>query len=243
MGKSVVYLPQCHSTNDELSNLAKKSDIKEGTVLYTGYQTKGKGQRGNKWVAEPHKNVLMSIFLRPGKIKLSNQYFLNLIIGLAAIEVLDQLVDTPKYLKWPNDIYIRENKIGGSLIESSVKEKNLETVVVGIGLNVNQNGIPVPKATSIFLETNRFYDIEDVIEKLLCKIEEWYDKLLREDFLEIKSQYYQRLMWFNDIHEYESDSVRFKGKITGIDEYGRLLVETINGLRRTFRIKEVEFIK
>ncbi|MDE0470386.1 MAG: biotin--[acetyl-CoA-carboxylase] ligase, partial [Ekhidna sp.] len=159
------------------------------------------------------------------------------------IEVLDQLVDSPKYLKWPNDVYIGESKLGGILIESNVKEKTLETAVVGIGLNVNQSDIPVPKATSILLETNRFNDVQHIIEKVLCKIEEWYDKLLREAFLEIKSQYYRRMMWFNDIHEYESDSGRFKGKITGIDEYGRLLIETIGGSRKTFNIKEVKFIK
>ena len=159
------------------------------------------------------------------------------------IEVLDQLVDSPKYLKWPNDVYIGESKLGGILIESNVKEKTLETAVVVIGLNVNQSNIPVPKATSILLETNRFNDVQHIIEKVLCKIEEWYDKLLREAFLEIKSQYYRRMMWFNDIHEYESDSGRFKGKITGIDEYGRLLIETIGGSRKTFNIKEVKFIK
>jgi len=243
LGKSVIYLPKCNSTNDELSDLAKKSNIKEGTILYTGYQAKGKGQRRNKWVAEPHKNVLMSVLLRPKRISLSKQYFLNIITGLAVIDVLDQLVQTPKYLKWPNDIYIGESKVGGILIESNVKEESPETVVVGIGLNVNQSDIPVPKATSVLSETHRFHEIENVIEKLLCKIEKWYNKFLGEKFLEIKSRYYQRLMWFNEFHEYRSSAGLFKGKITGTDEYGRLLIETVNGSERTFNPKEIGFIK
>jgi len=243
LGKSVVYLTQCHSTNEELAQLVKMGHVKEGTLLYTGFQTKGKGQRGNIWVSEPNKNVLCSIFVKPEKVKLSDQVYLNLIVGLAVIRVLDKLFPNKKYLKWPNDIYVGEDKIGGILVEVNVRNGLMDSAILGIGLNVNQSQFSVPNATSILLKTNHFHDIDDVIEHVLCEIEKGYNVLMSGKKDELLFQYYQRLMWINELHEFKSFNESFLGKIKGIDEYGRLLIEMKNGVSKAFGIKEVEFVK
>ncbi len=242
LGKTVYYLPECHSTNDELSGLVKKNSLKEGTVIYTDFQSKGKGQRGNKWIAGSGKNLLMSLLLLPENLSVQNQYYLNLTVGLAAVETIESLIGEPVCLKWPNDIYIGRNKIGGILTETSIKLSCIESAIIGIGLNINQDDIPVPKSTSLLLESNRFHQVMDVMELLLCKMEKWYEALQQERLDTIIEAYYSKLMWLNKWHKFQSDGKRFNGKIKGIDNYGRLMIELEHNIRQTFNLKEVEFI-
>lgn len=242
LGKNVVYLPECHSTNDELAELAKRNHVKEGTLLYTGFQSQGKGQRGNKWESDPNQNILCSLLIRPERIRLSEQHYMNLVVGLAVVDLLDKLFPTKKFLKWPNDIYVRERKIGGILIENNVKNGTIESSIIGIGLNINQSQFSTDSATSVLLETNQFYRIEEVLEQLLCQIEKWYIELKIGDTTKIKSRYYERLMWMNELHEFKSKNESFSGEIQGIDEHGRLLIEKGDGKTYAFGIKEVEFI-
>lgn len=243
LGKNVVYLPECHSTNDELSDLIKSGLAREGTVIYTDFQTKGKGQRGNAWVSEPRKNLLCSIYIRPTMVLLADQFFLNVVTGLAIIDLLDEIIPSHKCLKWPNDVYVEGNKIAGILIECNVKENMLESAILGIGLNVNQSNFSIGSATSILLESNRHHLIDEVLEQLLCSIEKWYEILIGGGKEELISQYYERLMWFNEAHEFRDINGHFFGQIEGIDNHGRLLVRTKESGLRAFAIKELEFIK
>ena len=242
LGKKVVFLPQCHSTNDELSHLIRKGNEPEGLVVYTDHQTSGKGQRGNIWVDEGGKNVLLSLLLRPSRLQVSDQFFLNVIVGLAVIQVLEDYSSATKSLKWPNDIYLNEKKLGGILIENNIKGGAMESAVVGLGLNVNQRGFNMPNATSIFLETQCEFDREDIIDELLSAIEQWYLRLSKGEYDQILTSYYDKMMWKDEERLFQSGGYLFKGKIRGIDANGRLVIETSEGERK-FRTKEVAFVQ
>ena len=131
LGKKVVFLPQCHSTNDHLAQLARDSKEPEGLTLYADQQSDGKGQRGNVWVSEPGKNILLSILLRPKFLLLQKQHYLNLITGLALIDVLNQEA-SDVVLKWPNDVYVGEKKIAGILIENNSRGNAIESSIIGV---------------------------------------------------------------------------------------------------------------
>ena len=240
-GKKVYFLPQCHSTNDELLSLARQSNEPEGTVLYTNDQTRGKGQRGNIWLAEPGKNILMSILLRPKQISPSDQYYLNLIAGLALVDSLKEYNVQQLSLKWPNDIYIGEKKAGGVLIENNLRSNRLEYAVLGIGLNVNQQAFSLKKATSLFLEINREINCDNLIDSILFYIENWYLKLKAGDLQNILSSYQSLLFWRGELHRYKSEEGEFDGEIVGINNSGDLAVNC-SGELKTFKIKEIEFL-
>lgn len=245
LGKHVIYLPECHSTNTEMASMSRSGALAEGTVLYTGYQTSGKGQRGNTWEAAPNENLLCSIYLKPRHLALAHHFYLNLVIGLAVLDVLDEKVEKENnHLKWPNDIYIEEAKIGGILIESSVKQGTIEGVIVGLGLNVNQIEFSLPSATSLKIQTQAHHPIADLLERILCAIEKRYELLGDGQLETIKRDYYARLMWRNERHHFKIAQGRIiEGIIQGIDDHGRLRVAVEEGTIRTFDVKEIEFLK
>jgi len=240
LGKKVVFLPQCHSTNDHLAHLARESKEPEGSTLYTDQQTDGKGQRGNVWVSEQGKNILLSILLRPKFLALQRQHYLNLITGLALIDVLNQHMSNVS-LKWPNDVYVGDKKIAGILIENNSRGNAIESSIIGVGLNVNQKGFILPKATSLFMETEREYDRDEIIESLLIQLEKWYLKLKAGQFDIILKAYHNVLMWRGEHRLFRAQDEEFYGEIVGIDINGKLAINH-NEQLRYFGIKEVEFV-
>ncbi|WP_436515284.1 biotin--[acetyl-CoA-carboxylase] ligase [Ekhidna sp. To15] len=241
LGKKVVFLPQCHSTNDELVQMTRNFNEPEGTLVYTNEQQSGKGQRGNIWTAEPGKNILMSLLLRPKFLPPANQFNLNLITGLAIVDTLKEFLSGNIFLKWPNDVYINEKKIAGVLIENNLRGATLESSVVGIGLNVNQKGFEMSTATSLAMESSKDFEREDILEKLLCNIEKWYLKLKAGKTEEILNDYHDLLMWRGEKRIFKSERGEFEGEIIGIDHLGRLAVEQ-DGNLKYFGIKEIQFI-
>jgi len=243
LGKKVIFLPQCHSTNDQLAEMARIEKLPEGTVLYTDHQENGKGMRGNKWDAEKGKNVLLSLLISPKGLLIRDQFYLNLIISLAVSDTLKEvLVNSAVFIKWPNDIYVEKKKISGILIENSLKGNAIDSSIIGIGINLNQKKYDLPNATSLALELGDDTEREYFIERLLISIEKWYLKLNNGDKISILNAYYESLMWKDELHEFQTEGNLFKGIIIGIDESGRLVIESENGKTYTFNVKEVSFI-
>lgn len=243
LGKRVVFLTQCHSTNDELSLLCKNERPPEGIVVYTDQQLRGRGQRGNVWLAEPSKNILMSLLLRPIFLEIKNQHYLNLIVGLA---ILDWLKESTRglelKLKWPNDIYVNGRKLGGVLIENSLKGAMLDYTIVGIGLNLNQEEMVIPEATSLIKETATSFDVIETMDELLYSIEYWYNQLRNSNHQSILSNYHESLMWVNEPHFFKKKGELFEGIIRGINDIGQLKIEKGNEIE-VFNIKEVTFVR
>lgn len=243
LGKKILFLPQCHSTNAELASLVKNSHEQEGLIIYSDHQIKGKGQRGNIWIDEPGKNILLSLLLRPTFLNPSKQYLLNLVVGLAVSDAVSQVLLEKKIsLKWPNDIYVGSSKVGGILIENNLKGSRMESTVVGIGLNVNQNGFSLLNATSILLESGYQHERYDLMESILQYLEKWYLKLKGGYECEIVEAYHQRLLWKDELRTYRVDGIELDGVIKEIDSNGKLKLE-MNSEVKTFGIKEIEFVR
>lgn len=244
IGKKIISLPECHSTNDFVIALSRQKTIAHGTVVLTRNQTKGRGQRGNTWESEPGKNLLLSIFFNRDLPVLQELYLLNIIASLAITEALHPWLEKRHFLsvKWPNDVYLNEKKFVGILIESSVLKQQLEWVVLGMGININQTVFNYAKATSlashgISVEENEF------LEALLLALETGLQRLKQGRREEILKDYYDQLLWLNEERTFESGQLGvFTGIIRGIDTQGRLEIEREND-RLTFDVKEVKFIK
>jgi BirA family transcriptional regulator, biotin operon repressor / biotin---[acetyl-CoA-carboxylase] ligase len=243
VGKSIKYLPTCQSTNDWMQAFLLKNTIIDGLCLYTSHQTKGRGQRGNTWQADAYKNITMSILLEPHYLNANNQFYLNMAISLGVFTGLVDILGEKLKIKWPNDIYFEDCKIGGILIENAIQGSNLSSSIVGIGININQSEFERNNASSIKSILGQMNDIEiaPIIEQILESIEKYYFVLKNFDFELLKDGYLQNLYRIGAWHPYRIDGQVLAGKITDVKEDGKLIVETING-SQSFDFKELEFL-
>jgi len=240
VGKRIVFMPSCHSTNDVASQLVDKENIVEGTIIITDNQTRGKGQLDNKWETEPKMNLTFSIILKPHFITAADQFLLNIVPSLAVFEYLNQKYPGEVKIKWPNDILCQGKKVCGILVKNFLRNKNISNSVVGIGLNINQIMFENPLAISMF-QMDKVTRELDVELETLCHIFEKYYLMLKsgkEDVL--KKNYLQSLYGLDEWILFKAQD-SFRGKIVGIDERGKLGIES-EGIIKYYSFKEVVYI-
>ena len=233
------YLPSCHSTNEIATNLLTNR-AEEGTVVITDNQTNGKGQRGNYWESEPFLNLTFSLILKPDFLPVQSQFQLTQIISISIAEIIQGLVSKTVKVKWPNDIYVGNKKIGGILIQNTVKGKGIESSVIGMGLNINQTIFQIPNAISIKALTHSPMNLNDVLNSVLKSIAENYRRLKKGKQKAIGIEYYNLLLGLNETRNFKAEE-NFSGKIIGVDAQGRLLIETGREIR-CFQNQEVKFV-
>ena len=244
IGKNIIYLPTCHSTNDEAARLLAAQHIPEGTIVITSHQTAGRGQRGNSWESQPNLNLTFSLILRPAFLPATEQFTLNMAIALGIHEFLySKITDNSLKIKWSNDLYYKTMKLGGILIENTVKKYNLETTIAGIGLNINQTGFGENRAISLQTITGAAFDLEFLLIELCESLEKYYLLLQKNGRKRLEARYLEHLYQFNEWHPYQTEEgTAFAGKITGIDESGRLCMDDTAGNKLAFGFKEVVFL-
>jgi BirA family transcriptional regulator, biotin operon repressor / biotin---[acetyl-CoA-carboxylase] ligase len=243
LGKHIVFVPECHSTNTLALQLSQNPSTAEGTVVITNKQTAGRGQRGNVWESSPGMNLTFSVVLRPAFLTLQDQFYLTMAASLALHDYLSAKTEKPTVIKWPNDILVHEKKICGILIENQVQGSRFIAAIAGIGLNVNQSHFSAGTATSMALVTGREESLETVLHGLLEYLEARYLQLRRQDHQRLKEDYLSRLYALNEPRRFASQGSSFEGVIQGIDENGRLAVETRHQGLRYFGIKEIALLQ
>ncbi len=241
LGKQAEFLPECHSTNEELMNRVRFQSISEGYLMHSDFQKSGKGQRGSSWSSDRGENLLFSLFLQPKQLKAEKVYLINVITGLAVAQVLQEHLDSTIELKWPNDLYVNDCKIGGILIETILLGENVDGCVVGVGLNINQTDFNSISATSLRNELKRSVNRFEILENILLSLEQFYFKLKAGEESSILRTYHSILRWKGELHFFEDAKGLFQGEIIGINASGKLVV---NGRGRSFAyaLKEIKFI-
>jgi BirA family biotin operon repressor/biotin-[acetyl-CoA-carboxylase] ligase len=241
LGKDIHFLPECHSTNEEAYARYKTGKLREGSIIITDKQTKGRGQRGNQWFSEPGMNLTFSLILTPVFMDASEQFGLNMAVSLGIKDALSDYV-SGIMVKWPNDIVHRDKgKLGGILIENSVSSQGIELSVVGVGLNINQLDFPFPNATSIAHLAGAKVDKEEIFKVVISRIEKYYLLLKRGKEKTIKNLYQYHLFRFGEMCTY-NDGEDFTGQIVGISEQGNLIIEKINQTLHHYSFKQVKFV-
>jgi BirA family biotin operon repressor/biotin-[acetyl-CoA-carboxylase] ligase len=242
VGKHIVFVPECHSTNTLALQLSQSSLTTEGTIVITNSQTAGRGQRGNSWEAAPGMNLTFSIILKPGFLALQNQFYLNIVVSLALRDFLSKKLTIPIAIKWPNDILVHERKICGILIENVVQGSKITAAVLGIGLNVNQTDFNTPTATSLKLLMDTHTDVENVLHALLEFVEARYLQLRQHKEKSLFDEYVDVMFWRNEEHTFLANGNAFSGTIVGIDVTGKLAVRAADE-NKYFDLKEITFVK
>ncbi len=243
VGQIYKYLPSCQSTNDEASALLASASPIEGSLVTTDQQTAGRGQRGNRWESHAAENLTFSILLKPDFLAPGEQFWLTIAISLGVYDTLRPLLGESIRIKWPNDIYVCNQKLGGILIENTIQRTQLAWSVVGIGLNVNQTEFTYPAATSLQQQAPLpdGYDRPGLLALLCETIEKRYLQLRTGQRDVLKASYLSVLYHYRQEHTFSTNGQPFRGTITGIDATGRLAIET-GGEVRYFDFKEVAFL-
>ncbi len=245
IGKVLLHLRELDSTNAYAINLLSKNKPSEGTVISAWSQTKGRGQIGSNWESEAGKNITISVILYPAFLPIRQQFLLNQAVSLSIYDFISSLISAEVKIKWPNDILVRDKKIAGILIQNILSSNNFQTSIIGLGINVNQTFFTsnTPNPTSVKLETNEENDIDSLISLLCSRIEKRYLQLRSDNESIIQKDYLNNLYRFQEDAIYqriENDEV-FSGKIVGIDETGKLVIDHKKG-QSAFSMKEVKFL-
>jgi BirA family biotin operon repressor/biotin-[acetyl-CoA-carboxylase] ligase len=243
IGSTIVRLSRVASTNNYARELVRDKMPIEGTVIVAEEQTYGRGQRSNSWLTEPKKNLTCSYILKPVFLAAKDQFSLSAAVALALYEtVSDFLPENEVKIKWPNDILVDGKKIAGILIENSLRGSNLETSIVGIGLNVNQTDFPKGlNATSLKSITKEELNIDDVLNALNSHLEKQYLWIRQGNLPSILSNLNRNLFGFEDTRTLKINGKEEVVTILGVRPSGELQLQHQDGINTLHQHHEIEW--
>jgi BirA family biotin operon repressor/biotin-[acetyl-CoA-carboxylase] ligase len=247
-GQSIEKLDKVDSTNLYALNLLKQHPPAEGYAVWALEQFAGRGQRGNSWLVQPGANLTFSLILHPRFLPVSNQFWLTRVMALAVAEFVSSCLSSVSLnvaIKWPNDIYVNDQKIAGILIENVLEQSLIKHSVAGIGININQETFDpsVPNATSLKLLTGSTFELEDCLNRIFIPIEKFYLELRNGNYSRIDAAYHKILYRRGVLSNLSLHGKTFKGNIKGVSTTGQLLVDTLNAESNTVETLEISDVK
>lgn len=244
----MIHLNETDSTNRYLQQLCQEagnSKVEEFTTVCADYQTAGKGQRGNSWEAAKGANLLFSFVCYPTFVPIRQQFVLSQLISLGIKETLDEYCSDIS-IKWPNDIYWKEKKICGILIENDLQGNSIGRCISGIGLNVNQEVFlsDAPNPISLKQITGKHYQRETILEKVMQRIEQSYQKLKEDSAYasELATRYAASLFRREGLHCYQDKDGLFNARLVRVEADGRFVLMDEVNRERSYLFKEVQYV-
>ena len=204
-------------------------------------QTKGRGQRGTHWESEPGKNLTFALLFSPN-IAAHNQFLLSEIAALAFVDALNPYCEAT--VKWPNDIYFKDRKLCGMLLEHRLQGDRIDHTVLGPGLNVNQALFKsdAPNPISLMQILGQTLDRKKILENYLTFFFERLARLQSGDLETQHAEYRAKLFRGCGFHAYRDADGPFEAEIADIGRDGRLTLRDREGKKRTYAFKEVAYV-
>jgi len=240
----IITFDSLPSTN-QYCELLDLSQYEEFTIINAVEQTAGIGQRGNHWEAERGQNLTFSIILKPTFLPIADQFQLTKSISLGIVDWLKSVIPEKESIKikWPNDIYVGQNKICGTLTSAKINNGQIATAIVGIGINVNQTHFSdwIPNPISLVQLTGKVEDPKSILKEVIATIEKRY-RLLRENRSAPDTDYTKNLLHIGEERQYRFLGHIIQAKITGVNRYGHLELCGTSGEKITCQMKEIQWI-
>ncbi len=241
----LVKLDATTSTNSYLRDMLKKVDTPDWTVVTAEFQSLGRGLSKSKWVSEEGKNLLCSILIRFDDLKIVNSFYLSCAISIGVYNALSKYNLPFLSVKWPNDIMSGSYKLGGILIENSLKNEHIYQSIIGLGLNVNQEFFPdyLPDAISIKQIKKKEFDRDEVLKNIVNSIKETIGLLKFNEFDVLHKEYEKRLFKNGKVQMFEDKyKKQFLGKIVGVQSNGMLKIENEENSIKQYDHKQIKFL-
>ncbi len=241
---NIIKLDAINSTNDYLKGLLQKQFVENFTIVTAENQTNGRGQMGSQWNVEEGKNLTFSVLVKDLLLEISHIFHLNVAVAVSIIEALSFLEIKDLAIKWPNDILAEGKKIGGILIENSIKSDGEIFSVVGIGLNINQKDFQnLPKASSISILKNAEFDKQEVLVSILQNMGRNISMVMNKNTGPLWQKYHSCLYKKDIPMPFEDkDGKKFMGIIKEVDKDGKLRVELEDNSIKGYDIKEIKML-
>ncbi|MGY8931422.1 MAG: biotin--[acetyl-CoA-carboxylase] ligase [Flavobacteriales bacterium] len=239
--KNQIKLNTIDSTNRFLLEFNKSSKISGPIVVTADYQSEGKGRTSKSWFSNRGENLLISLLINHN-LHINKKFDLSILISLALKDFLSIYLNDDIHIKWPNDLIIKNKKIAGFIIDNLVQKSNIHTSVIGIGVNINQLKFNFfsPLATSISLENNCNYNLDDMKNNLLSCIENRYINFEKNSTL--YNEYLNYLYLKDKFSFFEINLKRVEAKIINVSEKGELFVQFKNDKIESFLLDEIKFL-
>lgn len=233
-----IKLDAIDSTNDYLRKLILEKKPTTPTVVMSQFQKKGKGQRGQVWTSQAGKNLMFSLYMPNFTLPTKEVFSINKIVSVCLLHWLSSFKIPNICVKWPNDILSGDSKLAGILIESNVLQSTANSIIIGVGLNVNQVEFQnLPNATSMQLLTGKSYDIDALLFSLTTRLIEFFTPPLRD----CNDDYHKYLYGLGQSRLFLKDNKTFEGIIQSVNSEGKLVLETTAGMQ-VFDVKELQFV-
>ena len=230
IGHSFIVLDTVDSTNNHAMKLVREEKAPAGVVVFALEQTQGKGQRSKNWLSNSGENLIMSVVVDCRKYALSQQFELSMATSLACYNLLKKYAGDEMSIKWPNDLYWRDRKAGGILIENVINGNNWETAVLGIGINVNQTEFPDMNRKPVSLKqiSGKFHDPIELAKKLCNELEETINYLNDSKTTELLSRYNNCLYKKDEVVRFNKNNLFIEAKVKGVNISGELMLEGLS---------------
>jgi BirA family biotin operon repressor/biotin-[acetyl-CoA-carboxylase] ligase len=248
IGSSFVELSSTDSTNNYALARVRDGEAAHGTAFFAHQQTAGKGQMGRQWISEKDVNIALSIVLEPNPLLISQQFQLSACIAVAVHKCISRYAGHDTRVKWPNDLYWKDRKAGGILIENIIKSSRLavsswQWAIAGIGVNVNQVkfSADLPNPVSLKQITGKNFDTVQMAKELCGTINEYFVKLTGEGFTAIYKEYNNCLYKLNEPVTLKKNNAIFQATIKGVAPTGQLLTHN-NSVEEQYEFGEVAWL-
>ncbi len=243
------------STYAYLSELVDREPLPEATVLNASYQMAGRGQGSNSWYSSPGANLLPSVFFGHLGLPLENYWRISEITALAVWETVAyftqaELLDLR--IKWPNDIMYKGHKVAGILIGNRLLSGEIDSTVIGVGINVNETAFPdtIPPAHSLYTITQKRFDLDEVLNFFLDRLGTWREQILHSVVMEQVHKEYNKLLYQRGIcapYRETKTGFCFDAVIEEVNSSGLLLLcresSTVTPTYLSCRVGDIEYIR
>ncbi len=240
-----IQLDETDSTSTYLRNHLSEveSNGKELTVVSTKFQTSGRGQGTNKWESERGKNLLFSLLCHPVWVPLRSQFLISEAVAIALHDVLSNYT-SDIMIKWPNDIYWKDKKISGTIIENHLSQNHIRDCIIGTGINVNQKEFhsDAPNPVSLVQIVGKEIDTDVLLKKVVDAFSSYLNDLRNGNYEKIVSLYTSFLYRGHGFFKYRDDEGEFEAALVEVEDDGHLILRDKEGKIRSYAFKEVEFI-
>jgi BirA family biotin operon repressor/biotin-[acetyl-CoA-carboxylase] ligase len=249
IGAALIELQQVDSTNNYATALAHAGMAQPGTAVLAHYQSAGKGQRHKGWSAAPGENITLSLVLQPdafagagfASLSAANAFRFSMAIALGAQRFFARYAGDETFVKWPNDLYWRDRKAGGILIENILSGSSWKWAIAGLGININQTdfeGLAL-RAVSLRQITGKAWEIKPLALGLCGQIEAALEQLA-QDPESVVADYHRVLYKMGEIVRLKKDARVFSARVLGVSAEGRLRVQ--HAIDEEFAVGEVEWV-
>ena len=212
-----------------------------GTVVFTHHQTRGKGQRGKVWETIPGANLSFSIIVQPSLLLPAQAFQLLATTAVSIRNVLEQKIGDETKIKWPNDLYWRDRKTGGILIENVFRGPQWQWAVIGIGINVNQTDFSqLQNPVSMKQITGKETDVKQLAKEINYNLMNAVQSLEKNGFALFYTQYLQQLYKLGQTVRLKKGNRNFESRINTVNEQGQLV--TGFAIEECFDFGEVEWV-